>query len=96
VININELCIHQLIDLNRRVIERIKYLQRAKVTELMESYDYGDEVYFHDKDQNIIHGKVIRFNQKSITIKENCGMEWRVSPSFVKKSPTGVISITNH
>ncbi len=38
----------------------------------------GDIVGFPDKQNNDVHGEVIRLNQKSATIRTNVNTEWRV------------------
>ena len=38
----------------------------------------GDMVGFQDKQNNDVHGKIIRLNQKTATIKTNTNTEWRV------------------
>jgi hypothetical protein len=38
----------------------------------------GDLVSFQDKQNNDVHGKIIRLNQKTATIKTNTDTEWRV------------------
>ena len=38
----------------------------------------GDIVGFQDKQNNDVHGKIIRLNQKTATIKTNTNTEWRV------------------
>jgi hypothetical protein len=38
----------------------------------------GDLVGFQDKQNNDVHGKIIRLNQKTATIKTNTNTEWRV------------------
>lgn len=38
----------------------------------------GDLVGFQDKQNNDVHGKIIRLNQKTATIKTNTDTEWRV------------------
>ncbi len=38
----------------------------------------GDLVSFQDKQNNDVHGKIIRLNQKTATIKTNTNTEWRV------------------
>jgi len=38
----------------------------------------GDIVGFPDKQNNDVHGEVIRLNQKTATIKTNANTEWRV------------------
>ncbi len=38
----------------------------------------GDMVGFQDNENNDIHGKIIRLNQKTVTIKTGIGTQWRV------------------
>ena len=38
----------------------------------------GDMIGFQDKQNNDVHGKIIRLNQKTATIKTNTNTEWRV------------------
>jgi hypothetical protein len=38
----------------------------------------GDMTGFQDKQNNDVHGKIIRLNQKTATIKTNTNTEWRV------------------
>jgi hypothetical protein len=38
----------------------------------------GDWVSFQDRQNNDVHGKIIRLNQKTATIKTNTNTEWRV------------------
>ena len=38
----------------------------------------GDLVGFQDKQNNDVHGKIIRLNQQTATIKTNANTEWRV------------------
>jgi hypothetical protein len=41
-------------------------------------------VYFINNDGNRIVGTIVRLNQKTITIKSDDGVRWRVSPYFLK------------
>jgi len=45
-----------------------------------------ENVYFFDESGNRVDGTVIRLNKKTVTIKTESGMEWRVSPHFLKRS----------
>jgi len=38
----------------------------------------GDIVGFHDKQNQDVHGEVIRLNQKTATVRTNTNTEWRV------------------
>jgi hypothetical protein len=41
-------------------------------------FKVGDLVSFQDKQNHDVHGKIIRLNQKTATIKTNTDTEWRV------------------
>ena len=74
----------QLRELNRRVVERIKLYGRAKTINAMGGFNLGDKVAFNHG-MDIVEGSVIRLNQKTLTIIDGFGYEWRVSPQLVSK-----------
>ncbi len=84
-ININHLNYNELRSLNEKVVERMRVLSQRKSQELMHKFDLGDQVCFKDKYGRTVVGKIIRFNQKSISIDSDDGVNWRVHPSFLNK-----------
>lgn len=99
----------ELIELNRRIIERIRLLRQARCRDSMVEFNIGDRVTFKPDCGHEITGTVVRRNRKSITVVTADGHQWRVSPTFLKKaageishgdklaSPTGtVIMLAEH
>jgi hypothetical protein len=82
----------ELVDLYHRVGDRIRYLQQMEAQEKMNNFYYGDLVSFTDRDGKVIHARVTRFNQKSVSVECEHGTRWTVSPQLLRKIPTGVLS----
>lgn len=75
----------ELIKLNKYVVKRIRLISDTKVMEKVHDFELLEKVYFLDDKGNRIDGTVIRLNKKTVTIKTGSGMEWRVSPHFLKR-----------
>jgi hypothetical protein len=75
----------ELVKLNEYLVKRIRLLSDTKSMEKVQDFELLEEVYFIDDRRNRIEGTVIRLNKKTITIKTGNGMEWRVSPDFLKR-----------
>lgn len=74
----------QLRELNRKVVERLKLIHRAKSVMSMAKFNLLDKVYFiHNGEKKF--GTVIRLNPRSVTIALNDGHEWRITPEFLTK-----------
>jgi hypothetical protein len=82
---LHSLSIEELISLNRTVIERIKYLQKARSLGAMTKFKIGETVCFYSHDGNLISGKIIKFNIKTITIITDENQQWNVSPQFLMR-----------
>jgi hypothetical protein len=74
----------ELLELNRRIIERLKYLSKKEAVEYSRKFSVGDVVEFNNEG-TIIHGTVIRINRKTLSIKTREG-QWNVPPQFLRKA----------
>jgi hypothetical protein len=83
--NIEEMCVHELIALQHKISERIKLLIQIDSQEKMLNFEYGDKVTFKNYEGKTIVGIIERFNKKSVTILDDQGLGWRVSPQLVQK-----------
>jgi ribosomal protein L35AE/L33A len=92
MISIETLTKAELIELHNRTGERIRYLHQMEAQDKMNNFYFGDVVTFNTDDGRVIRGTVERFNQKSVSINDEHGHRWRVSPQFLKKVPTAVLS----
>lgn len=83
---INLMDLDELIKLNKYVVKRIRLISDTKVMEKVQDFELLENVYFFDDSGNRVDGTVIRLNKKTVTIKTDSGMKWRVSPHFLKRS----------
>lgn len=82
-IDLDHLTIDELVALNERVIERIKYLERLQVLEAMQNLNLGTRVTFESRRDGRKAGVISKFNQKSVTVLTDDGHRWNVAPSMV-------------
>jgi hypothetical protein len=82
-IDIDSLTEKELIDLNNRVVERLRFLQHARTHVAMLQFRIGERVSFHPEGQPHLYGIVTRYNKKSVTIVTDDGAKWTVSPQLL-------------
>lgn len=79
--NLNE---DQLRELNHKIIERLKLINRSYSTIQVAKFNLGDRVYFEHNGRKLI-GTVVRLNQKSVSVELENNQQWRVAPQLLKK-----------
>ena len=84
----------ELIDLNRRVVERIKYLHRSRSLEQIGRFSLGETVSFEPDPGRVLTGTITRLNQKTITVATADGHPWRVSPALLSKTTDAATGTT--
>jgi len=84
--DIGHLTFQELIDLNHRIIDRLKVLELANTHDAMTAFRLGERVTFHPDGHDVIFGFISRLNQKTITILSEDGHKWRVAPQLVSKA----------
>ena len=84
-INIDNLTEAELIDLNNRIVERLRLLSQMRAHAEMLEYKIGDRVSFQATGRDEIVGMLTRYNRKTVTIITDDGQRWNVSPSLVRK-----------
>lgn len=72
-----------LIELNRRIVERLRRLRSAKSLAQLARFSVGMVVEFDTDDGRTISGTVARLNQRTATVVTTSG-RWRVSPSLLR------------
>lgn len=66
--NIDHLSVEELMKLNGRIVDRIRYLQQLKTRAHLDRFEVGDRVFFQS-DGRRIEGVVVRVNRKTVSIK---------------------------
>jgi hypothetical protein len=85
IIDIDVLSEAELRDLNRRVVERLRFMQQLKTYDSMLRFSVGEQVAFDDQYGDPVHGTLIRHNRKSVTVHSDDGRHWNVSPQLLRK-----------
>lgn len=75
----------ELIDLNNRIVERLRFLSQTRTHEQMLQFSIGERVTFHPEGHDPIVGMITRYNKKTVTVITDEGQHWNVSPRFLKK-----------
>jgi hypothetical protein len=72
-----------LLDLNRRIVERLNLIRSARNLTRLANFSVGMTVEFQTDDGRTIRGTIARLNRQTATIVSTQG-QWRVSPSLLR------------
>jgi len=84
-IDIDKLSEAELIALNNRIVERLRFLNQKRAHEHMLKFQIGDRVTFEPEGLPPVVGMLTRYNKKTVTIITEDGQHWNVSPRFLRK-----------
>lgn len=76
---------HELVELNLRIVDRIRFLQQTRCYQSMAQLNVGERVSFSPECGHVVVGTVVRLNKKSVTVLAQNGQQWRVAPSLLSK-----------
>jgi hypothetical protein len=88
-INLDDITEAELIALNHRIVERLRFLQQSRAHAHMLEFKIGDRVTFHPDGQPPVTGMLTRYNKKTVTVITEEGQHWNVVPSFLCKVNAG-------
>jgi hypothetical protein len=84
-IDIDKLTEAELVDLNHRIVARLRLLNQMRAHAEMLEFKIGDRVSFRPSGTGRIEGILTRYNRKTVTIITDDGRQWNVSPQFLSK-----------
>ncbi len=84
-VNIEGLTEAELIDLNNRVVTRLRFLVETRAHARMLEFRIGDRVTFQPDDRPEVVGTLTRYNRKSVTVICDSGQRWNVSPTVLHR-----------
>jgi hypothetical protein len=84
----------ELMDLNRRIVERLRLMQQARAHQAMLQFRIGERVWFHNELGERVDGVIVRYNRKSVSLVTEDGQQWRVGPRLLHKAGDDVIEST--
>lgn len=101
-IDIDMLTEAELVDLNHRVVERLRFLHQMRAHARMLEFRIGDRVAFQARHGELVVGMLTRYNKKTVTVITDDGRHWNVSPQFLRKvhapesdvvEPSGIVHL---
>ena len=84
-IDIDHLTEAELVDLNHRIVERLRFLDQLRAHRQMLTYRIGDRVTFQPEGRPPVVGMLVRYNRKSVTVITDDGQRWNVSPALLSQ-----------
>jgi hypothetical protein len=84
-IDIDRLTEAELIDLNHRIVARLRFLHQMRAHAEMLEFKIGDRVTFPPSGQGQVEGMLTRYNKKTVTVITDDGRQWNVSPQLLSK-----------
>jgi hypothetical protein len=85
-IDIDKLTEEELIDLNNRVVARLRFLSEMRAHTRMLEFKIGDRVSFQPDGHPNVVGMITRYNKKTVTIVTDAGQRWNVAPSLLRRA----------
>ena len=84
-IDIDRLTEVELIDLNNRIVERLRFLHQAHAHSRMLEFSVGDQVSFQPEGREPLFGVLTRYNKKTVTVITAQGQRWNVAPTLLRQ-----------
>ena len=84
-IDIDQLTEAELVDLNHRIVERLRLLEQLRAHRQMLTYRIGDRVTFQPAGRPPVVGMLVRYNRKSVSVITDDGQRWNVAPALLSK-----------
>lgn len=95
-IDIDGLTEAELIDLNHKIVERLRLLQQMRQHGAMLEFSIGERIVFDAPGRPETHGVLVKYNRKTVTIVSDEGQRWNVSPSLLRRATAKDITPRNN
>lgn len=84
-IDIDKLTEAELVDLNNRVVARLRFLRDMRAHAGMLEFRIGDRVEFQPDNHPPVAGTLTRYNKKTVTVISDSGERWNVAPGLLRR-----------
>jgi hypothetical protein len=84
-IDLSQLTEAELVDLNRRIVERLRMIRQVHAHVKMLEFTIGERVWFQT-DVRKVEGVLVRYNKKSVTVVTDDGERWNVAPGLLQRA----------
>jgi len=84
-IKIDSMSYDELVALNHKIVERLKFLDSMHTHKEMMQFKPGDRVCFEPSGRGKQFGTLTKYNKKTVTVITESGQKWNVSPHLLSK-----------
>ena len=81
-VDIDKMTRDELVTLNHRIVERLKFLDSLQAHKDMMAFNIGARVSFDSGDGRLL-GTLLKFNRKTVTVVTDNGQKWNISPHLL-------------
>jgi hypothetical protein len=85
-IDIDSLSEAELIELNHKIVARLRFLTQMRSHSAMLDFRIGERVRFHPTGRAELTGTLTRYNKKTVTVITDAGEHWNVAPALLTKA----------
>jgi hypothetical protein len=85
-IDIDSLSEEQLIDLNHKIVARLRFLNQMRSHSAMLDFRIGERVKFRPDGRPEVTGILTQYNKKTVSVITESGEHWRVAPGLLTKA----------
>jgi len=85
-IDLDSMSYHELLNLNHKIVERLRFLDSIRTHKEMMQFNRGDRVSFDTHDHGTLTGILVKYNRKTVTVITDSGQKWNVSPLHLRKA----------
>jgi hypothetical protein len=85
-IDIDSFSEDELIELNHKVVARLRFLSQMRSHSAMMDFRVGERVKFRPDGSPELLGTLTRYNKKTVTVVTDAGQHWNVSPSLLTRA----------
>ncbi len=83
-IDIDKLTEAELVDLNHRIVQRLRMLAQLRAHGEMLKFSIGQRVTFEPGNEPPVTGTLTNYNKKTVTVIADDGRRWNVAPGFLR------------
>jgi len=83
--DIDSMSYDELVKLNHKIVERLKFLDSMQIHKEMMQFSPGDQVCFESSGRGEQFGTLVKYNKKTVTVITDSGQKWNVSPNLLRK-----------
>jgi len=81
--DIDTMTVEELVALNHRIVERLKFLESLQTHQDMMAFNIGARVSFESSSGGRQLGTLVKFNRKTVTVMTDNGQRWNISPHLL-------------